>query len=268
MDLSDFTGESIPILGESRSTKKGYDRIDVELHEEKEINPVTKEEEYRVVEDIVFKRLGTDKSQEKNAFRTYVRLCREGKNVDQKRQRIIFDFVKSINTVAVSDRFIRALVKLPKVVDLSNKTLLYIIRVLAYSIDRLTLPEETVEILQKFADSNLHSTTSETTREALKYLYIKTISLSADNPKTKYKTYNSLVLSLIILITLKKGDLEKMKTSFFAICADLKEYERNELLILFGEAGVKISKNLVGKSEELEKYKSAKSYLSSFPVFE
>ncbi|KFG26287.1 uncharacterized protein NESG_01407 [Nematocida ausubeli] len=262
IDLSCTSGVSL--TADSRKTDS-YDRVDVQLHETKEYNPVTKQEEYKVSEEIVFKRVGTDMHKELKNARTYHKSSKEGKNVDEKRRKMIFDFIISIKDMKITDRFITALTKLPSAASIDDKMKVFIIRVLTYAMDKALLTDKTIEIIRDFSKKELKESSSQVVIDAAKYLYIKTSGASKKRHKSRVLSYDELTLSLLLFISSRLGDLSTMKDGFFKICADLKEYQRNELLLLFKEAGVQISDSLAGTSEVLERYNESKKTLAGFP---
>ncbi|KAH9385622.1 uncharacterized protein NEMAJ01_0518 [Nematocida major] len=265
MDLSASGGIESTVDSRSEHT---YDTVDVEMNEKKVFNPVTKQEEFRVSEEIVFKRFGTDRHQEKNAAKEYYKKAKEGKNVDQKRRKIVFDFIQMIKDSDLSDKFIKALVKLPSVVTVRDKMLLYIIKVVIYGMEKLSLSDSTLKAVQDFANDEYKENPSDVIKDAAKCLYVKTCASLSDSGAKNPNTYNGLVLSLLILITTNQGNLNALKDGFFRICSDLEEYERNELLLLFRQAGVPTSKSLEGTSEELAKYMAVKGEVVAFPALE
>lgn len=266
MDLS--VGGTTATLAKDTRLEGSYDTIDAELREEKVYNPVTKQEEYKISEEIVFKRFGTDMHKELSDAKAYHKSAAEGKHVDEKRRKIVFDFIITINDLNLSDKFIKALVKLDSVLKLTDNMLLYVIKTVAYSISKLTLSEETVKQIKEFAQKQINTSESGLIKGAAKYLFIRTTALTLEERENKNNTYDELVISLLLFITTKQGNLGSLKDSFFNICPDLKEYERNELLLLFSKAGVKISKTLTGHSEELERYKEVKNTMCSLPALE
>ncbi|KAI5166621.1 hypothetical protein NEIRO03_1224 [Nematocida sp. AWRm78] len=265
IDLSSFNG--VNLTADSRKDD-AYDAIDVVLHETKEHNPVTNQEEYKIAEEIIFKRTGTDMHKELNSAKTYHKSSKEGKNVDEKRRRIVFDFIVSINDLALSEKFIKALIKLPTVTKLDDKMKLFIIKVLAYALQKITISDPVVGLIKDFAKKELKKSSSELMADAAKYLYIKTSASIEDKHTSSNQNYENLSLSLLMLITRKQGNLNTLKNCFFKICADLKDYERNELLLLFKEAGVTISNSLDGTSEGLSRYNESKKLMTGFPSIE
>ncbi|KAI5156758.1 hypothetical protein NEPAR05_0791 [Nematocida parisii] len=265
IDLSSFNG--VNLTADSRKDY-AYDAIDVVLHETKEHNPVTNQEEYKIAEEIIFKRTGTDMHKELNSAKTYHKSSKEGKNVDEKRRRIVFDFIVSINDLALTEKFIKALIKLPTVTKLDDKMKLFIIKVLAYTLQKITISDPVVGLIKDFAKKELKNSSSELMADAAKYLYIKTSASIEDKHTSSNQNYENLSLSLLMLITRKQGNLNTLKNCFFKICADLKDYERNELLLLFKEAGVTISNSLEGTSEGLSRYNESKKLMAGFPSIE
>lgn len=252
--------QPLSILIEKHSERsKQYDIVEVELKEEIKRNQSTKEEEYLITEQTLFKRMPTDRFTSLEGVKQFDRMCKEGPNVDAMRRKIVFNFICTINDLSLSSRFVDALLKLPSVLSLPESMQMLIISSLQQLRRRVTLLPETNKALITFSKDLLTSESAKIKSAGI-FLYCSCSQFENEEIPIDILTYQDLLLSLLILITTKKGDLQTLKDAFFRICTEIEIKERDELLLLFAHLGVKLSPNLKGNSSVLEEFNSLNNH--------
>ncbi|KAI5180679.1 hypothetical protein NEOKW01_0963 [Nematocida sp. AWRm80] len=260
--ITDMDLATIQLPSMHAKKTKGYDIADVQLKQEKTIDPQTGQEEYKTTEEIIFKTLGTDKQKEHDEARTFYQKSIKDKNVDQMRRQIIYKYLVYINDQPVTEKIVLSLCALFTAVRLTDKFTSFILKTLSLLITKTTLSLKTIQLVQDKAQKLFINSKSKEIKQAAKYLYITSVQESETPMQIDTNTFEGLSLALLILITTKKGDINHLKDTFFKLCSDLQEGERNELLLLFSELNVSISKQLTGQSTLLKEYKATTQELT------
>ncbi|KAI5172568.1 hypothetical protein NEFER03_1643 [Nematocida sp. LUAm3] len=241
-------------------TKGEYDMVKVLLTEEKLVNPETEEEDLRIEEKIFYKRVSSKQFETEKNIKTFFKNSQKGKNIDQVRKKIIFDFVSHINDPELSNRFANALVQLPSVFSLPEDFQSFLLSSLIILKDTVILSQGTQRKIKEHAQDILKNSKDEKLKDKCMVLSCLYTQKEETVPSNSLDTYEGLSLSLLIFITSKNGNLTDLKDAFFKICANLSEDQIEQLLLLFTEAGVETSPILKTKTSLLlEKYKKEKA---------
>lgn len=242
------------------SQEKDYSTMHMKLTKKTEKNPVTQKEEYKIVEEIEFVKHGTEKSREKTEEQMFLAAVREGCNVDKKRRLVVLNYVRDTADADLTDKFVKALIKLFKTVSLSPSMEIFVMQSLIFLRKRVALPPATGKDLLVFASEVYkNDRCSEETRKMAQVLYADAQGALGEELHIDASTYNGLVLALLVFITTKKGNIEYLKTQFFPICDVITEQEREELLVLYARAGVPSSPKIAKKpSRVLEEYNKSR----------
>ncbi|KAI5184568.1 hypothetical protein NEHOM01_0243 [Nematocida homosporus] len=245
--------------------QQGYDTFRVNMKEKKVLNPETQEEEYSIIEETVFKRLGTDKLKTHNSIKEFHKLSKTAQNIDTQRRKIIVSFLAKINDTPISDKFVNALIALPAAVSLTDKFMAFLLAILSYFKKNVTLSSETNQNLLKFASKQMAASNNEIKAQA-KFLYCDCSAAPDIALETDLTTFDGLSLSLLTLIFSQKGNIQELKDAFFRVCTEITSDERAELLLLFAKVGVPISNDLKQESRLVQEYqKSTQRFNNSFP---
>jgi len=240
----------------------GYDTAHIKLTKKQTVDPATNEEKCVCVEETLFTRLGTDSKAKKTEHAQFCKDASKDKQVDHMRRKVIYEYIVQINDLAVSDKVVRSLVRLPSAVHVPDALLAHIMQVLTGLEKRVVLSPEVHREVLVFANGVVHSAQSDDMRRIARVLSVITAN-NADTPSydadKKIHTYDKLVMALLAYISTKKGDVQVLKDAFFRVCTDIDTDKQHELLKLYAHIDVEISPAVSGPSQVLDEYRQAEA---------